>query len=254
MSNVQNPMADIYHSQLEASRRFAEVIFSGTERIDHVVIEATHHAFTNQLNLAHAAVSVRDPKELANIQSNMLAHRPDNAINFQKEMMRVFAEIQNEMGKSMKECIEKFGTSMARSATAPMKSVQDKGTDAVFNPLTGMFSVWESVFRDVASMTNKNLAATTTGIQQAAEEVMHTTVKVGDSTADQTAGIAKIAAQAAAEAAATVLHEHLNATRGGSNGSAGTSNGATAERSSACGEAPESHEENRSHASGVRRK
>jgi hypothetical protein len=254
MSNVQNPMADIYHSQLEASRRFAEVLFSGTERIDHVVIEATHHAFTNQLNLAHAAVSVRDPKELANIQSNMLAHRPDNAINFQKEMMRVFAEIENEMGKSMKEYIEKFGSSISRGATAPLKSAQEKSADAMTNPMTGMFSLWETAFREVASMTNKNLAATTTTMQQAAEDVMHTTVQVGESSADQTAGIAKIAAQAAAEAAATVLHEHLNSTRQGPNGATSVASAAAADHAPGRTEEKETIDENRSHTSGARRK
>jgi len=251
MNNAQNSVADMVHSHLEASRRFAEVLFSGTERIDHVVIEATHHAFTNQLNLAHAAVSVRDPKELADIQSNMLAHRPDNAINLQKEMMRVLSEMQNEMGKSMKEYLERFGSGMTRGIAAPAKPVQNGASDAMINPMTGMFSMWESAFREVASMTNKNMSATASSIQRAAEEATHATVQVHDTTADQTAGIAKIAAQAAAEAAATVLHEHLNATRGGPNG---TGTGSFGERSGPRADQSEANDEQRSHLSGAKRK
>jgi hypothetical protein len=182
-----NPITDIYHSQLEASRRFAEVFFSGTERIDHVVLEATHRAFTEQLNLAHAAVAIRDPKEIVHLQSNMLSHRPDGAVNFQKEMMRVFAEIQNEMGKSMKEYVERFGSSVARSATAPLKSVQDRTTDTVFNPMTGIFSIWESAFREVAALANKNLTAARAGYEDVAEEMTQQSAKVSASAAEHTA-------------------------------------------------------------------
>lgn len=253
MNNVMNPMADIYHSQLEASRRFAEVVFSGTERIDHVVIEATHRAFTNQLNLAHAAVSMRDPKELAGMQSNMLAHRPDSAMSFQKEMMRLLSEIQNEMGKSVKECMDKLGSTMTQTAGTPAKAPQDKVAEVMFNPLSGIFSMWETAMREVATLTNKNVAAATSKMQQATDDAMHTTVRVNDAAAEQTAGIAQIAAEAAAEAAAAVLHEHLNATGQGTNGSRSGSASA-AERSSAGSEQSERQGERRPSTSGARRK
>ncbi len=249
MSNIMNPMADMYHSQLEASRRFAEVLFSGTERIDHVVLEASHRAFTNNLNLAHAAVSMRDPKELANMQSTMLAHRPDTAMNFQKEIMRVFAEIQNEMGKSMKEYAEKFGANIARSATAPLKSAQDKATDNVFNPMAGMFSMWESAFREVANMANKNMSAASAGVHKATEDVLQTTVRVTEASAD-----------AAVEVAAAAMHERMNSEKtSGSNGSHGGGNGngnggSASERQSARTETVESHEERRPHSAAGRRK
>ena len=205
MPSVINPMADLYHSQLEASRRFADVLFSGTERIDHVVLEATHRAFTAQVNLAHAAVSMRDPKELATIQSTLLAQRPDNAVNFQKELVRVFAEIQNEMSKSMKDYLEKFGSNMTRSATGPMKNAQDKATDTVFNPMTGMFSMWESAFREVATMTNKNLSTA----RSVAEEVTHSAVHVNQNASEHVAD----AMQEAAAQAAGYVHEQGNGER-----------------------------------------
>lgn len=259
MSNILNPMADIYHSQLEATRRFAEVLFSGTERLDHVVLEATHRAFTNNLNLAHAAVSMRDPKELANMQSNLLAQRPDSAMNFQKEMMRVFAEIQNEMGKSMKEYVEKFGNNVTRSATAPLKSVQDRTTEAIFNPMTGMFSLWESAFREVATMTNKNMSAASAGVQKAAEEALHTTVRVTEASVG-----------AASDVAAAVMPEHLNTEKApqasSANGANGSNGGMASERQPerhverqverpvARTESAEAHDERRPHTAAGRRK
>lgn len=263
MSNLMNPMADMYHSQLEASRRFAEVLFSGTERIDHVVIEATHRAFTNNLNLAHAAVSMRDPKELANMQSTMLAHRPDSAMNFQKEIMRVFAEIQNEMGKSMKECAEKFGANMARSATAPLKSPQDKPAENVFNPLSGMFSLWESAFREVTTMANKNMSAASANVQRATEDVLQTTVRVTEASADA-------AVDAAVDVAAAAMPERMNSEKmsgasassssngshggGNGNGNGGSSGERQPEGQSARTESVESHDERRPHSAAGRRK
>jgi hypothetical protein len=221
-------MADIYHSQLEASRRFAEVLFSGTERIDHVVLEATHRAFNNNLNLAHAAVSMRDPKELANMQSSMLAHRPDSALNFQKEIMRVFAEIQNEMGKSMKEYAEKFGSNISRGATAPLKSVQDRTTETIFNPLTGIFSLWESTFREVASMANKNITAARTGVQRATEDALQTTVRVTEASADAAVDVAAAAMPERMRSEIAVQGPSSNGSSGGNGSSA--SGGSASER------------------------
>jgi len=180
MTSYVNPIADMVHSQLEASRRVADVLFAGTERIDHVVIEATHRAFTEQVNLAHAALAMRDPKELASLQSTLVSHRPENAANLQKEMVRVFAEVQNEMGRSMKDCIEKFGTSFARSATAPMRSVQERGADGMFNPMGGMFSMWESMWREMATLTSRNISTVRSSYEHVAEEVSRAAAQAGD--------------------------------------------------------------------------
>ena len=180
MPSVLNPITDIYHTQLEASRRLADVVFSGSERIDHVVIEATHHAFTEQVKIAHAAMSMRDPKELANMQSSLIVHRSDSAVNLQKEMVRMFAEIQNEMGKSFKETIEKLSGGFTRGSSASAKNGTEKAGDTIFNPLTGMFAIWDSVFREMAALATKNMNTARSSYEHLAEEVSQATMGVAE--------------------------------------------------------------------------
>lgn len=186
MPNVLNPIVDMYRTQLEASRRFADVMFSGTEKIDRVVIEATHHAFTEQLNFAQAVASARDPKGVANVQSTFFSRRPESTVTYQKEIMRIFAEIQNEIGRSMQEYAEKLGTNVANNATAPLKVAQEQATDTVFNPMTGMFSVWESAFKEVASLANRNMAAARSSYENAAEAATTATQAAARAASDAT--------------------------------------------------------------------
>lgn len=224
MPSVSNPIVDMYQMQLEASRRLADVVFSGTEKIDRVVIEATHRAFTDQLNFAHAIASARDPKGVANLQASFFSRRPDNAVNYQKEIMRVFAEIQNEIGRSVQDYIEQFGSNVASNATAPLKAVQEQANESVFNPVTGMFSVWESAFREVASLANKNMAAARSSF----ENVANSTVSATADLAQQTTTAASDATRMATEAVTAV--DPASSTTGTPNG--GGTAGATAATSS----------------------
>src|SRR5256885_1747749 len=105
-TNVLNPIVDMYQTQLEASRQFGDALFSGTEKIDRVIIEATHRAFTEQLKFAQALAATRDPSGMANLQSSF---RPDNAVNYQKEILRIFAEMQNNIGRSVQEYVQQLG-------------------------------------------------------------------------------------------------------------------------------------------------
>lgn len=159
MPSAMNPIIDMCQTQLEASRRLADVVFAGTERIDRVVIDAAHRAITDQLNFAQAVVSTRDPGGIADLQATFLSRRPDNALNYQRELIRIFAEIQSEIGKSMQYYIEQFGSNLNINAAVSTRSAQDHANDAMFNPMTGMFSVWETAFREVSTLASRNMEA-----------------------------------------------------------------------------------------------
>src|SRR5688500_12757399 len=105
MQNALNPIVDLYQSQLEASRQVANALFSGTEKLDRVVMETTHKAFDDQLKYVQALTATRDPQSFANAQ-NTFFPRPENAVNCQKEIMRIFAEMQNDIGRSMQSYVE----------------------------------------------------------------------------------------------------------------------------------------------------
>ena len=65
MPSAMNPIVDMYQTQLEASRRLADVMFSGTQRIDQVMIDTAHRAVTEQLNFVQAVAAARDPRSVA---------------------------------------------------------------------------------------------------------------------------------------------------------------------------------------------
>jgi len=166
-SLLQNPIVGMVQTQLEVSRRFADVIFSGTEKIDHVMIGATHRAFTEQLNLAQALASAHNPEGIASLQSNYFSHRPESAVNYQKEMMRIFSEIQNELGQSMQDCVEKFGENVANRTLNPLRAMQERVDETLFSPITSMLSVWESAFNEVASLANRNISVARSSYENA---------------------------------------------------------------------------------------
>lgn len=195
MQTAMNPIADMYQTQLEASRRLADVVFAGTERMDRVMIEATHRAVTDQLNFAQAVASVRDPNGVANLQTTFMSRRPDTAVNYQREIVQIFADIQNEIGKSMQYYMEQFGATMTTSVPATsLRNGQSEGQDSgrTFNPVTGIFSVWETAFREVASMANRNMATARSSFENAASATADATQRAGSATVDvvQSAGSA----------------------------------------------------------------
>ena len=169
MQNAMNPLLTMYQTQLEASRRFAEVVFAGTEKIDRVMIGATQRVFNDQLNLAQAMTTARDPRTMgATWQSSMMSRSPDDAVSYQKEIVRIVAEMQNEITRSMQEYIEQIRTNAAPGATRTFEAAPTQANDAMFNPMTSMFSVWESAFKEVAELAKKNMTAARGAMDEAA--------------------------------------------------------------------------------------
>jgi hypothetical protein len=168
MQNAFNPLMNMYHVQLEASRRFADAIFSGTEKIDRVTIGATHRVFNEQITLAEAIVTVRDPRNIgAAFQSGWLSRKPEETVNYQQEILRIYAEMQNDIGKSLQEYIEQLGVQASGSARQSSETSRARTNDAVLNPMTNMFSLWESAFTEVASLAKKNMTTARSAVEDA---------------------------------------------------------------------------------------
>jgi len=164
---AMNPILDMVQTQLEASRQFADAVFAGTEKIDHMMIDATHRAFNDQVKFAQALVMARDPKVLTDLQSNFLA-RPEATANYQREMLQILAQVQSDIGKSMQQYVEQISSKTAGSAAGMRAAGQKQGGDGTFNPVTGMLSVWESAFREVAALADRNMEAARSNLASAA--------------------------------------------------------------------------------------
>lgn len=204
MQQKANPMASIYQTQLQASRRFADAVFSGTERLDRVVIEATHQAVNDQLNFVQSMASGSSLRDAgATLQSGMLQRNSDEAVNYQAEIIRIMAEMQSEIGKSMQECMMQMG-SQAMAAPAQLnqaaQTAQSQASAASDNPVTSMFSVWESAFNEVTALATRSMTAARANVERATETASNLTRNAAR-TAESTTGSAIHATRRAADEA-----------------------------------------------------
>lgn len=206
MQQIPNPMANLYQTQLEASRRFADAVFSGTEKLDRLVLEATHRAVSDQLSMAQAMASGRSPAE-SGFAGNFMQRNSDEAVNYQAEFMRVVAEMQTEIGKSMQEYIERIGSQAAsvqdRTAQTAQVAAPAAG-EALYNPMTSMLSMWESAFKEATAMATRNMTTARSNVERAAE-----------SAGGYTRGAARAAEQAAEGAVETTRKTAAEASEGG---------------------------------------
>lgn len=180
----QNPMVDMVRHQLDASMQLANALFSGTEKIDRAVLDATHQAMGSQLKFVHAVTDIRDPSKMAELQ-NVLSHRPEQSMQCQQQIMLAFAEMQAEFGKSIQFYMERLNqTASSRiSETEQIAAAANThGHNASFNPVSSMMSMWETAFREATTLANRNMMVARNSLETAAnaasEAVAHTVESV----------------------------------------------------------------------------
>lgn len=189
MQNMYTPMTHMYQTQLEASRRLADAFFTGAEKIDHVLLTASHRAWTDQLRFVQSLVAVRDPQGAADAQAKFFSQRPDRAMNYQRDLMKVFTEVQSEIGKSMRSYVEQVGNGVApdlAAAMAPEDAAEQEAYNPIAaNPLTGVFTAWQTAFREAASVANRNMETARNTFENAASAVYEHAEEAVDDIADE---------------------------------------------------------------------
>jgi hypothetical protein len=170
MRTEVSPLVTMCQAQLEASKRCADAVLSGSERMNWIVIESLRRIVTSQLKFTQAMTDVRDPQKIVSaLQSGFLAGSQNDAINDQKEIMKIFAEMQNEIGQSLQDYIEQIST----HAAAPAPAVpRQQAASAAFNPMTNIFSVWESAVREAVTLAGKNMATAQSTLEETAKKTM----------------------------------------------------------------------------------
>ncbi|TCS35747.1 phasin family protein [Paucimonas lemoignei] len=188
MPKLYSPMATFCQTQLEASRQFADALFSSAEKLDQVLLAASHRACIEQLRFAQSLASVRDPQGAADVQAKFFSQRPDRAMNYQRELVRVFTEVQAELGNSMRTYMEQIG-SIGNGAASEFASEAERDAPTaadIYSPMTGIFSVWQSAFREAASAANRNMEVARSTFENVVNTVQDNAGEVVD-TVDETA-------------------------------------------------------------------
>lgn len=169
-ANAVSPIADLLHNQLAISRQCAEAVFTGTERIDRVMRGATHRVIADQFQLVEALATTSDPRGFAKLQSGML-NRPDNVAHYAQEVLQAVAEMQSDISHSMQRYMEQMNGPSILAARAVGQAGGTRENASPFNPLTGMFSMWETALKEVTAMADRNLETARTRLKAGQEAV-----------------------------------------------------------------------------------
>lgn len=163
MQNPESAVTDSYKNQLQATRQLAETVLTCTEKIDQVVLSAAHALFNEQLQFAQALVTSRDMKQVALLQSSFLSHAPDYVAKCQKDMLQICQEMQNKVGKTMEQYFEHASSNVPLMPMIPMMHMMHmtipgkKGDGDLMAPMTDMFNVWSTAFREASTLATHNL-------------------------------------------------------------------------------------------------
>ncbi|TFW08501.1 hypothetical protein E4K72_07735 [Oxalobacteraceae bacterium OM1] len=152
MQAASNPLAMLVQAQLEVSRRCADAVFSGTEKLDRMMIEAAQRAISNQLRLAKSLAANGNPGQA---MSEPLGPSPAELSNYQTQFVQVLVEMQNDIGRSWQDYLQQLGAPVRDAAPADPGPTTDG--HSVPDPVTGMFSLWQSAFQEAASLAQRNM-------------------------------------------------------------------------------------------------
>lgn len=185
MQNMTNPFMGMYQTQIEASRRFLDTIFSTTEKLDQVVRGAAQRAVNEQLNFAEAVTQAKDAASIGTTwQSGMASRNSDQAVNYQRELIRIIVEMQSELGKGAQDYVEQL-RNQASSGFKPQvdASAAQATTNVMPNPMTSLFSAWQDAFNQAGSLAQRNLSAATSTFTDAVGTTAQQTSRYVDATA-----------------------------------------------------------------------
>jgi hypothetical protein len=168
-----NPVVDMVQQQLDASIQLADVVFSGTEKIDRAVLDVTHQAVDSQLKLVRAMTNMRDPSKISDLQS-AIASRPEKAIHCQQQIMSALVEMQTEFGRSLRDymdrvshsAVEQAESAQQQAATGLNQTAQTT-VGPMASPFAGMMGVWEQAFREASRFATQNMTAARSNVENA---------------------------------------------------------------------------------------
>jgi phasin family protein len=173
MQAMTNPALDTYQQQIDASRHIAEAVFDGTDRMEHLMLDATRKAFDERMKFYQALAAARDPQGVAALQSAFFSHTPEQMLKVQQEVMKIVTESQDQINKTMQHY--KLGFN-GQSAETSMPSNSENAQTST-NALTSLFHMWDKAFKDTVALTTGSIASTLAPVHSEGDNVVNITQK-----------------------------------------------------------------------------
>jgi phasin family protein len=155
MQTINNPVLDSYQKQIDASRHIATVVFDGTDRMEHLMLDTTRKAFDERMKFYQALAAVRDPQGFAALQSAFFSHTPEKMLKVQQELMEIFTHTQKEISQTMRQFTAEVNFNDTHGS---MEKNLDTSPQAN-HTLTGIFSMWDKAVKDTVAMATGTAAA-----------------------------------------------------------------------------------------------
>ena len=178
MSDLLTPISDFLQTQLEASRRITDALFAGTGKLDHAMLDATHRVADEQLRLVQAIGNTRDPQTYSNLQATYWASKPDELQLFQKRMVQIVTEMQNELGRAAQSYMEQMQVRTMRGMPSAPHVTGNPASMSTINPFGSVMSVWETTMRGMSSMADQAISTARSGATRAGREFARTSAQV----------------------------------------------------------------------------
>jgi phasin family protein len=163
---MQNPATSImqsYQNQIDASRHIADAVFEGTDRVEHLMIDATRKAFDEQMKFYQALAAARDPQGIAALQAAFFSHTPEQMSKVQQELMKIVADAQHQIVGTMEKYKKQLNGGMPLPMNEAMSAFnQPPNESPATNALTSVYSMWDKAFKESFALANRTMAAVLT--------------------------------------------------------------------------------------------
>jgi hypothetical protein len=136
----------LYAAQLRAAKRVVDALVHGTERMDHILLQAAKETLHAQLEQAERAIEggpfVPDPTLMR-----------DRVVFRSNELMRAWTDTFGEiMRASQSWALE----SRAMAANGIESAVPGFDASAMANPLGGLFAFWNDAYRQLGEVVTRS--------------------------------------------------------------------------------------------------
>jgi hypothetical protein len=155
---MQNPFLDMYRSQLEASRYISRVIFTNTEKLEHLALTTAKTGVDDQLKYAQSLGAVRDVEGAKSLHTAFVAHTPEVLMNYYRSVWNIFADANSEMGKVAETYLEDMKSVASRGATTAV--VAQNGVTAPSG--AALVNIWANAYQQFADMTKHYMESAAT--------------------------------------------------------------------------------------------
>jgi phasin family protein len=160
MQNTAGSMIQSLQHQVDASRHITDVVFDGTTRVEHLMIETTRKALDEQMKFYQALAATRDPQGLAALQTEFISRSPEQMSKVQQELMKIVVDAQHQIADKMEQYKVKLngGMSPPKNEAVPVFNQLPNGLSAT-SAITSVYSLWENAFKESVAMANRTMAA-----------------------------------------------------------------------------------------------